>query len=34
MGPSAKLSEKRGEKSATILLSGVLEIKVIIGDEN
>jgi hypothetical protein len=32
MGPSAKLSEKRGEKSATILLSSVLEIKVIIGD--
>src|ERR1700761_5681443 len=32
MGLSAKLSEKRGEKSATILLFSVLEIKVIIGD--
>jgi hypothetical protein len=32
MGPSAKLVEKRGEKSATILFPGVLEIKVIIGN--
>jgi hypothetical protein len=32
MGPHAKLGEKRGEKSPTILLSGVFEIKVIIGD--
>jgi hypothetical protein len=32
MGPHAKLGEKRGEKSPTILLSSVLEIKVIIGD--
>jgi hypothetical protein len=32
MGPSAKLVKKGGEKSATILLSGVLEIEVIIGD--
>jgi len=32
MGASAKLGEKRGKKSATFLLSGVLEIKVIIRD--
>jgi hypothetical protein len=30
--PSAKLGDKRGDKSATILFSGVLEIKVIIGN--
>ena len=28
--PSTKLSEKRGEKSATSLLSSILEIEVII----
>jgi hypothetical protein len=32
MGLSAKLYEKRGEKPVTILLSSVLEIKVIIGN--
>jgi hypothetical protein len=31
MGPSTELGEKGGEKSATVLLSSVLEIKVIIG---
>jgi hypothetical protein len=30
MGASAKLSEERGKKSTTFLLSGVLEIEVII----
>jgi hypothetical protein len=30
--PRAKLGDKRRHKSATILFSGILEIKVIIGD--
>ena len=32
MGPGAKLVEKRGEESTTVLFSSVLEIKVIIGN--
>jgi hypothetical protein len=32
MRPGAKLGQKRGDKSPTILLPGVFEIKVIICD--